>query len=273
MVSPQAGPDGQRDRSTPRAERAARARACLGCVASRLGSGGSSAASTPFAPATSPWLPRLAELRAAFVLDYDPVPHGSRCLDHRWYVVPRSQLDVGLALEGLSESRKSIRPRRTLLCRHCAAPLRLGERPVGAGLGHCPHQRSRQPVASLPTSLCAVDPQPSGCGSPRAAVPKWHPSDMDSRTTRGRSLLHLPRGLAGAVPWGGGPWRRGARTPSFPILRSPPRSRNSDASSAITGREQPPPSKSRITALRRGNSRFCRRDTPSRRAANATWMC
>src|ERR1039458_568358 len=114
MVSPQTHPDGHRNRPDPRAKCAAGADACLGCAGSSLGRCDSPVVRDRVRIAPGPRLPKLAEFKAAFVLDYDPIPYGGRCLDRCGYIVPRSKLGVDVALEGLSESDQSIRKRRPL---------------------------------------------------------------------------------------------------------------------------------------------------------------
>jgi hypothetical protein len=43
----------------------------------------------------------MAEFQANFVLDHDVIPDGSGRPDQRGHILPRSELDVGVALERL----------------------------------------------------------------------------------------------------------------------------------------------------------------------------
>src|ERR1017187_49764 len=153
MVSPQAVPDGHRDGSNPRAECAAGAGARMGCAGSSLGRCDSPVVRDWVRIATGSRFPKLAEFEAAFVLDYDPVPHGGRCPDRRGYFIPRPELGVDVALEGLSESAQSTRQRRPVFHGDSAPPLCLDQRSVGGSLLDCPHQGSFQPMAPLSTTL------------------------------------------------------------------------------------------------------------------------
>src|ERR1035438_5359496 len=103
MVSPQAVPDGSRQCSHPLAECAAGAGARMGCAGSSVGCCDSSVVRDWVRIATGARFPKLAECEAAFVLDYDPIPHGGRCPDRRGYLIPRPELGVDVTLEGLSE--------------------------------------------------------------------------------------------------------------------------------------------------------------------------
>src|SRR6202158_1032613 len=43
----------------------------------------------------------MASVQAAFVLDHDLVLDGAGLSDRRWYVLPRSRMGLGMAVEGL----------------------------------------------------------------------------------------------------------------------------------------------------------------------------
>src|ERR1039458_7518093 len=97
----QTDPHGHRGRFNPRPECAARAGACLGCTASCASGYDSPAARNGVGVPTGQKRPKLAELPAAFVLAHDVVPDGGCRPDLRGHTIPRSELGVGLALEGL----------------------------------------------------------------------------------------------------------------------------------------------------------------------------
>ena len=137
MASPQAGADRGRHCVSPLFERAAATPARMGCTAAGIGGCDSPAVRKRIGFARRPRFPKLAERAAAFVLDHDLVPHGGGGPDRRRYVVPRTELGLGVALEGLSESEQTIRPRGTILRRNGAASLRVHQRFAGGGLLDC----------------------------------------------------------------------------------------------------------------------------------------
>src|ERR1039457_3890519 len=166
---------------------------------------------------------KLGEISIALILDHDSVPDGGCDAHLRGHILPRSELDLGMALEELGEFEKSIRRSLAFLCRNSASPLCFGERTAGDCLSNCSHQGFLQPVAPLPKRVLAFHPHQAGCGA--FAIPGGKlPQPSKRRTTAprhgsSRYCRHVISSLRAAsvtwtplrarlnLIWGDGCWR------------------------------------------------------------------
>src|ERR1035437_3404407 len=111
-------------------QRASDSNSCVGCAASALDCRDS------LVPGRQNRRPakrisKLGEISIALILDHDSVPDGGCDAHLRGHILPRSELDLGMALEELGEFEKSIRRSLAFLCRNSASPLCFGERTAG----------------------------------------------------------------------------------------------------------------------------------------------